>query len=154
MQQAERYYKCSICKNLKLEKKNRSFVFCCSVFETSFESIVRNYEDYANCPFFIPKNFDGGGVLQPSIIFVGRKEISRYILATLKALETSSVLLKARGRLISKAVDVAELIKNRFLPGTEVKDVKINTVFRDGKRVSEIEILLAWGGRENAGREK
>jgi len=91
--------------------------------------------------------------LQPSIIFVGKKEISRYLLACLRALETSSrVLLRARGRLISKAVDVAETVRNKLLPGTVVKDVKINTVFRDGKRVSEIEITLAWGGfRGNVG---
>lgn len=148
----QKYFKCPSCKNLKLEKRNRSYEFVCEIFGLTLDSLIKN-NDFSDCCFYIPKNKNGGDVLQPSIIFVGKKEISRYLLACLRALETSSrVLLRARGRLISKAVDVAETVRNKLLPGTVVKDVKINTVFRDGKRVSEIEITLAWGGfRGNVG---
>ncbi len=118
-------------------------MFCCSVFETSFESIVRSYEDYANCPFFIPKNSDEGDVLQPNIVWIGRKELSRYILATLKVLETSSeVKIKARGRLISRTVDIVEVVRKRFLPVAKIKKVEIGSVEKDNRRVSEIEIFL------------
>ncbi|MCD6514889.1 MAG: hypothetical protein J7L07_08185 [Candidatus Odinarchaeota archaeon] len=150
----QKYFKCLDCENLQIKKRNKKFEFFCTVFDVRLEAILKNYEDYANCSFYIPKNHDGGDVLQPSIIFIGKKEISRYILATLKALETSSrCVLKARGRLISRAVDVAVNIKNKLLPGTVVKKVRIGTAIRDdGKRVSEIEILLAWGGfRGNVG---
>lgn len=60
----------------------------------------------------------------------------------------SEVVIKARGKFISKAVDIAEAASKRFLENTiEVKDIKINSEeFQnsEGKniRVSTIEIML------------
>lgn len=60
------------------------------------------------------------------IIFVGRKPPMSYVLAVITSLSTSNtkeITLKARGRAITTAVDVAEITRNRFL-----KDLKINKI--------------------------
>ena len=52
-----------------------------------------------------------------------------YCLAVLSSLQGGSkeVTLKARGRAISTAVDVAEVTKNRFLEDLLVKHIEIGT---------------------------
>ena len=58
------------------------------------------------------------------------------------------VVIKARGKFISRCVDVAEVVAKRFLENTvAVKDVKIDSEefqSREGKtvRVSTIEVTL------------
>jgi DNA-binding protein len=37
------------------------------------------------------------------------------------------VIIKARGRSISRAVDVVEVLKNRFMADAKVSDIKIGT---------------------------
>ena len=59
------------------------------------------------------------------------------------------VIIKARGKFISRAVDVAEVTSKRFLEGNiEVRDIRINSEDFQNKegrdvRVSTIEIALA-----------
>ena len=49
-------------------------------------------------------------------IFVGKKPTMSYVLAAITQLGTNNEIhIKARGRSISTAVDVAEVVKNRFL---------------------------------------
>ena len=52
-----------------------------------------------------------------NIVYIGSKPVMNYCLAVLSSLQGGSneVTLKARGRAISTAVDVAEVTKNRFL---------------------------------------
>jgi DNA-binding protein len=57
------------------------------------------------------------------------------------------VLVKARGRSISSAVDVVEVIRNRFMPNVTVSNISINTeelTNEDGRtsNVSTIEIKI------------
>ena len=53
-------------------------------------------------------------------IFVGKKPTMSYVLAAITQLgNTDEVFVRARGRSISTAVDVAEVVKNKFM-----KDVK------------------------------
>ena len=73
-----------------------------------------------------------------------------YVLAVVTQFNNGvdSVMLKARGKLISRAVDVAEIVRNRFLPEVQVKDITIKTeelTSEDGSmsKVSAIEITLA-----------
>ena len=59
----------------------------------------------------------------------------------------NEVVVKARGKFIARAVDVAEVARTRFLDGKiAVKDIKINSdeYENEGKqvRVSNIEITL------------
>ncbi len=85
-----------------------------------------------------------------NIILVGRKPPMNYVLAVItgfNTLNTEEVVLKARGRAISTAIDVAEIARHRFL-----KDLKVDKIItgteemsqEDGRTrmVSTIEITL------------
>ncbi len=82
-------------------------------------------------------------------VFVGRKPTMNYVMATMMILNKSEdCTVKARGRAISHAVDVCEILKNRFLKGTEYKDIRLSTEVLEGENgqsnnVSSIEIVLA-----------
>lgn len=83
-------------------------------------------------------------------VFVGNKPVMNYVLAVLTQFNSGAteVSIKARGRAISRAVDVAEIVRNRFMPGVQVKEIKIDTEeleSEQGRRsnVSTIEIVLS-----------
>ena len=85
-----------------------------------------------------------------NVVFVGKKPAMSYVLACVTQFNDgrNEVILKARGRAISHAVDVAEIVKNKFLTNTEVSGVKIGTEevqSEQGEKlnVSSIEIVLA-----------
>ena len=83
-------------------------------------------------------------------IFVGNKPPMSYVLAVVTQFNTAGseeVVLKARGRAISRAVDTAEIVRNRFVTDADVKDIKISTesmTNEEGRtsNVSSIEIIL------------
>jgi DNA-binding protein len=82
-------------------------------------------------------------------IYVGNKPVMSYVLAAMAQLNEadSEIVLKARGRAIGRAVDVAEVIRNRFMPDVNVKDIKVDTEelsSEQGRKmnVSTIEISL------------
>jgi len=52
-----------------------------------------------------------------------------YVLAALTLLQggENEIFLKARGRTIPQAVDVAEIIRQRYMQNLKIKDVKIGT---------------------------
>ncbi len=84
-----------------------------------------------------------------STIYVGKKGVMGYVLAVVTQFNNGApeVAVKARGKLISRAVDVAEIVKNRFLPNVGIKDIQIKTeelTSEDGTKnnVSAIEIFL------------
>lgn len=84
-----------------------------------------------------------------NVVFVGKKNIMSYVLAVVTQFNagTREVIVKARGKVISRAVDVAEIVRNRFVSDAKVKDVKIMTeelASEDGSmsKVSAIEIVL------------
>jgi len=86
-----------------------------------------------------------------NIIYVGRKPPMSYVLAVVTQFNTSGsdeVVIKARGRSISTAVDTAEIVRNRFVTDAKVKDIKISTEIitneEEGRtsNVSSIEIYL------------
>ncbi|MEK6873718.1 MAG: DNA-binding protein Alba [Nanoarchaeota archaeon] len=48
-------------------------------------------------------------------IFIGNKPFMKYVIATMIQLEQKgSVIIKARGKFISRGVDVAEVVKKRI----------------------------------------
>jgi len=82
-------------------------------------------------------------------IFVGNKPPMSYVLAVVTQFNGGSdeVIIKARGRAISRAVDTAEIVRNRFVQNAKVKDIKIGTesiTNEEGRNsnVSSIEIAL------------
>lgn len=84
-------------------------------------------------------------------IFVGNKPFMNYVTAVVMQFTTkdaSEIIIKARGKFISRAVDIAEVATKRFLEGQAVlKDIKIDSEEFKNKedkdvRVSTIEITL------------
>ncbi len=67
---------------------------------------------------------------QENTILVGKKPPMNYVLACLTAFHEGAdeVLIKARGMSISKAVDVAEIVRNKFMPQASIKEVGIVTL--------------------------
>ncbi len=73
-----------------------------------------------------------------------------YVLACVTQLnqtDMEEIVIKARGRAISRAVDVAEILRNRFMSSVDVKDIKIsteqiNTAEGGTANVSAVEISL------------
>ncbi len=84
-------------------------------------------------------------------VLIGKKPAMNYVLACLTVLQNGadSVILKARGRAISKAVDVAQILTKRFTTDVSVKKIDINTErlksIESGieSNVSSIEIVLS-----------
>ncbi len=62
-------------------------------------------------------------------VFIGSKETMNYVMAVVTQFNNGSdeVVIKARGRAISKAVDVAEITRNRFVPDAEITDIVTDT---------------------------
>jgi DNA-binding protein len=84
-----------------------------------------------------------------NIIYVGNKPPMSYVLAVVTQFNGGSdeVVIKARGRAISRAVDTAEITRNRFVTSAKIKDIKIGTesiTNEEGRNsnVSSIEISL------------
>ena len=83
-----------------------------------------------------------------NVVFIGIKPVMNYVLAVIMQANqgVGDVTIKARGRAISTAVDVAEVTKNRFLQNSVVKTISIGTEVMQGEggaiNVSTIEIVL------------
>ncbi|MDH5806441.1 MAG: DNA-binding protein Alba [Candidatus Verstraetearchaeota archaeon] len=81
-------------------------------------------------------------------ILVGKKPQMNYVLACLTAFHEGAkeIVIKARGKSISKAVDVVETVRRKFMSDVIVKNVLIGTdeikVNETTRRVSSISIIL------------
>ena len=87
---------------------------------------------------------------QRNVIFIGSKPLMAYVSATLTQLSTCpTVIIKARGRKITQAVDVSQMILKRMnAVGYIISDVRISSMSlasQDGKtrNVSTIEIDIS-----------
>ncbi|MBT3691511.1 DNA-binding protein Alba [Candidatus Woesearchaeota archaeon] len=84
-------------------------------------------------------------------VLVGGKPFMNYVTGVVMQFTTQNaaeVVIKARGKFISRAVDIAEVTTKRFLENTvSTKDIKIDSEEfenKEGKqvRVSTVEITL------------
>ncbi|AJF59659.1 MAG: archaea-specific DNA-binding protein [archaeon GW2011_AR10] len=88
---------------------------------------------------------------EENTVFIGKKGTMAYVLAVVTQMNqqgSKEVTLKARGKAISRAVDVAEIVKNKFIKEISVKNIHISTEevsIEDGNplKVSAIEIKLS-----------
>ncbi len=87
--------------------------------------------------------------MDDNVVYVGQKPTMSYVLAVITQFTggLKEVHLKARGRSISRAVDVAEIVKNRFLGDVKINDIGIGTEEREVEggnkiNVSTIDIKL------------
>ena len=62
-------------------------------------------------------------------VMVGKKPVMNYVLACLTLFQNGSeeITIKARGRSISRAVDVAQITMKRFVNDASVKKINIDT---------------------------
>jgi DNA-binding protein len=87
-------------------------------------------------------------VQDDNTIFVGNKPVMNYVLAIVTQFNSGAqeVIVKARGKAISRAVDTTEIALHRFLQNVDKKSVITSTEIVDtenGKtNVSSIEIVL------------
>ncbi len=102
--------------------------------------MAEQYEEAEQSENTIPSN----------VVLVGKKPPMNYVLAVVTQFNNgvSSVKIRARGNSISRAVDVAEISRNRFITDAKVNDIAIGSEEisnEDGTRskVSSIEITLS-----------
>jgi DNA-binding protein Alba len=84
----------------------------------------------------------------PNHIFVGKKPVMSYAMSAMVQLaQSGEIVLKARGMVISRAVDVAEIVTKRLGNNSfEIRGIKIDTEKigegEDIRNVSTIEIVV------------
>ena len=105
---------------------------------------------------FVRSNAEDGDVKKNSgldnVIFIGGKPFMNYVTGVVMQFTTKGadeVIVKARGKFISRAVDVVEVCRKRFLRDQDLKlkDIRIDSeefTNREGRKVnvSIIEITL------------
>lgn len=87
-----------------------------------------------------------------NVVFIGTKPFMNYVTSVVMQFTTKNkkeIVVKARGKWINRAVDVAEVVRKRFLKDRNIKlgNIKIDSEEvenKDGKKVnvSSIEITL------------
>ncbi len=86
---------------------------------------------------------------EDNVVYVGNKPVMNYVLAVIKEFGNGAkeVTIKARGRAITRAVDAAEVAKNRFITDAKVNQVRIGTEKVASEKgdisVSTIEIVIS-----------
>ncbi len=87
--------------------------------------------------------------MDENTVFVGNKPSMNYVLAVVTQFHNGAekVSIKARGRAISRAVDVAEIVRGKFLKDVKLDRVEIGTEnikneTKEGANVSTMEIDL------------
>ncbi len=85
-----------------------------------------------------------------NVVLIGKKPVMNYVTACITFFNSGEkqVVVKARGRAISRAVDTVELLRRAFVKDLEINCIDINTeeLFKiEGQKsnVSTIEITVA-----------
>jgi DNA-binding protein len=93
------------------------------------------------------------GKQDDNVVFIGSKPFMNYVTGVVMQFTTKGskeVIVKARGKYISRSIDVVEVARKRFLKehNIDIKDIKIDSEEfenKEGKKVnvSTIEVTLA-----------
>ena len=85
-----------------------------------------------------------------NVVFIGKKPVMNYVTACITFFNSGEkqVVVKARGKAISRAVDTIELLRRAFVKNLEIECIEINTeelprVEGQHSNVSSIEITVA-----------
>jgi DNA-binding protein len=94
---------------------------------------------------------------QDNIVYIGRKPAMSYVMAVLATFsnqEADKVLIKARGRAITTAVDVAEITRNRYMTNLKKPEIEIGTEeVEDGEQVRNVSSMTILLQKSEAGEE-
>lgn len=79
---------------------------------------------------------------EDNVIFVGRKPSMAYVLGVITQFSDGrpEVHIKARGKAISRAVDVAEIVRRRFIDGLKIKAIELGTEERELEDKTKINV--------------
>ena len=86
---------------------------------------------------------------EDTTVYIGKKPRMTYVIAATKQItQGGEVILKARGKSISQAVDVAEIMRRRYVRDAHVDNIRIATEVlesEDGEpaNVSSIQIFMS-----------
>jgi DNA-binding protein len=87
--------------------------------------------------------------VEENYVLIGQKPVMKYVVACLTSFNAGAkkVVVKARGRAISRAVDTAELLRRVFMKDVAVEKIEIGTQElsspdRPKSNVSTMEIVL------------
>ena len=89
---------------------------------------------------------------ESNAVLIGKKPVMNYVFACITLFHggAKEVNVKARGKAISQAIDVVEIVRRKFLPDVKIKKIGIGTdrftAQDEGEtltNVSTIEIILA-----------
>ncbi len=86
---------------------------------------------------------------EDNVVYIGNKPVMNYVLAVATEFNNGAkqVIIKARGRAISRAVDAAEVSRNRFVKDAKVNGITIGTEKITSEKgesnVSTIEIVMS-----------
>jgi len=103
---------------------------------------------YVHCIYHLIKQREKTKMIEDNVVFIGNKPVMNYVLAVVTQFNSGAaeVIVKARGKAISRAVDAVEVSRNRFLHEIKIKDIKIGTekiaTDRGDSNVSTIEIVM------------
>ena len=88
-------------------------------------------------------------IADDNTVYIGKKFFMRYVMAVLMKFnyfKHDEVIIKARGKNISKATLVAEVVRNTFHEDVKYKLIAIGSVYIESsgirKRISSIKIVL------------
>ena len=97
-----------------------------------------------------PEKTEVSKKLGDNVVLIGIKPVMNYVVACLTFFNSGEkeVIVKARGRAITRAVDTVELLRRAFVKGLKLKEIKIGTqeIAREENRksnVSTIEISVS-----------
>jgi len=96
------------------------------------ERVVRRGESVAQEKQVKPKKGEVTEEAEKSaenVVLIGRKPVMNYVVACLTFFNAGEeeVVVKARGRAISRAVDTVELLRRAFVKDLELKDIQVGT---------------------------
>jgi DNA-binding protein len=77
-----------------------------------------------------------------NVVFVGKKPSMAYVLGVITQFSDGKpeVHVRARGKAISRAVDVAEIVRRRFASDVKIKSIDIGTEERELEDKSKINV--------------
>ena len=101
------------------------------------------------------KQEQNAAMTESNSVLIGKKPVMNYVLACITLFHggAKEISVKARGKAISRAIDVVEVVRRKFLPDVKIKRIGIGTdqvtpqdqgenIGQNLTNVSTIEIIL------------
>ncbi|MEM3692593.1 MAG: DNA-binding protein Alba [Candidatus Bathyarchaeia archaeon] len=89
----------------------------------------------------------GSTAERENVVLIGQKPVMNYVVACMTLFNSGvkNITVKARGRVISRAVDTVELIRRAFVKDLQIESINIGTqelTGQDGRKINVSTIEL------------